>query len=418
MSSPTEAEVQTQWKNLTKIFDTVLADLVTDFVARQDTYEQSLEGDFLPEALDGIRSTRTGLDAAMRGYLDCLAPQMRQYARIVGAPETDVRQIVARRLYDWFITNSYTIKSRGITFGSVSAGGANIGTGTINRLTKDENNLDIEATFMDVKTLKCVSDQTTGSLRHQETFEIRGAAPSRDSLSPLGSGLLSQIRCFSAADSLLSNPSFSDFGGTITSLTSLTNWTAASSLANFNLDQSNYYRDFPGDTTPAALKFLANDNVSQRLSVRGANLDATVPYYIQLAYNRQVGSGDGTLTLALGSQTVSVALVAQTGWNVLRLTIGQKNWYKTWAEDNADVVITLGSRTTGSVLVDDVLLVPYVPFDNLWYCPIGGATPFLVNDYFTFTDALTGSDSVLQKWLWRALNAYLPHSGAPTISDP
>lgn len=418
MATPTEAEVQTQWKNLTKILDTVRSDLVTDYVAREDTYVQSLEGNFVPEQMDGIRAIRAQLVAAVEGYPAALAPIMREYGRIMGVPDTDLRQLVARRLYDWLLANTATVKSRGISFGSISAGGSNVGTGTINRLTKDENNYNIEATYLDTKTAKVVSDQTTGSQRHQETFELRGAAPARDSIAPSGSGLVTQVRAFCAADSLLSNPSFSDFSGSVSSLTALTGWTAGSSLANFALDQSNYYRDFPGDTTPASLKISANDNVSQKLSVRGASLDPTVPYYIQLAYNRQVGSGDGTLTLALGSQNASVALAAQTGWNILRIAVGQKNWYKTWAQDQPAVTITLGSRTTGYVLVDDVILVPYVPFDNLWYCPVGSATPFMVNDYFTFADALSGSDSVLQYWLWRACNAYVPHDPSPSISDP
>lgn len=417
MAAPTEAEVQTQWKNCTKCFDDLLTAGAT-WITNEDAYVQSLESGVPADAMNAIIAARSALDSALQGFAAAITPQFMEYARIVSAPETDVRTILQRRIYDYFVANSKTIQSRGFSFGSASAGGANVGSGTINRLNKDPNNFDIEAQFADVKTAKIIQDQSTGVNKHEEVFEFRGQARSlAPTIAPSGSGLVAAIPCYSAASSVFLNPSFSDYQGTITSLTELTSWTVAGSLANLNLDQTNYYRGFPGDTTPAALKFLANESISQLLSLGGRPMDPFTPYYAQLVYNRQVGSGDGTLTVTLGSKNVAVVLSAQTGWNVLRFTIGQNNWYEKFMANDLTLTIALSGRSTGSVLVDDLLVVPYVNFDGSWYAPVGGSTPFMKDDYFTFTDTIA-SDSKLQKWLWRAFGVYLPHAGSPSISDP
>lgn len=420
MATPSEAELQAQWKSITYLFDELLTyagvTSTVNWVTREDAYVQLLETNYPAEALDPIRATRAAIDAALRTYSDALAPVLREYGRVMAAPETDLPSL-AFRLYQHLKDNTATVKSRGITFGTPTFSGAT-GNGTINRLTKDRNNYDIEGIFLDAKVAECSEDQSTGTNKHQEAFIIRGAAPARDSLLVAGSGLVQRHVCLSAADSILTNASFDDFSGTIGTLTELIGWTPTTALSNFTLDQTNYYRSSPGSTTPASLKISANDTMTQALSVSGRTIDPNVPLYAQIAYNRQVGTGDGTLTLTFGSQTATVALAAQTGWNILRITIGQKNWYDTFKEDDLDFKIGLSSRTTGYVLVDDFVIAPYTAHDNTWYAIVGGSTPFLTRDKATWTDALAGSDSKLQKWMWRATGLYLPHDSSPSITDP
>lgn len=411
----TEAEIQTQWKNATKCFHDSLSAMAT-WITNEDTYVQSFETAYPAEQADGLRAARANLDAFLRSYPDVLAPIMREYGRVMAAPEADLSSLIFR-LYQWLKDNTATVKSRGITFGTPTFSGAT-GTGTINRLTKDRNNYDIEGIFLDAKIAECSEDQSTGVNKHQEAFIVRGAAPARDSLAVSGSGLVARMVAISAADSLLTNASFDDFSGTIGTLTELIGWTPTTALSNFALDQTNYYRSSPGSTTPASLKISANDTMTQALSISGRTIDPNVPMYAQIAFNREVGTGDGTLTLTFGSQTATVSLAAQTGWNILRITIGQKNWYDTFKENDLDFKIGLSSRTTGYVLVDDFIIAPYTLFDNTWHAIVGGSTPFLTRDKATWTDALAGSDSKLQQWVWRATGQYLPHDASPSISDP
>ena len=232
-----------------------------------------------------------------------------------------------------------------------------------------------------------------------------------------GSGLVLPVPTRSADDSLLINPSFSDYSGTAAVPTEITGWTPGT-IGDFDIDTTNYYRAATLEATPAALVFTATDNISQALSVKGTTLDPFTPYYLQLAYNRQVNGDAGTLEIHLGAQSSSVVLAAQTGWNILRLAIGTKNWFKNFNENSLDVNI-IWTRTGGTgLLIDDVVFAPYTNYDGAWVCPVGGATPFLRRDIGTFTDTETGA--IIARWIWRAFGRYLPGAsgGAETEADP
>lgn len=429
MATPTEAEVQTQISNLIAIFQELRkhgnvnsSGNISNYIAREDTYVQSLEGDFIPEALSGLSQFRAGINSSLsrdvcRAALD---PLLRQYAKVVGTiTETDPEGILDR-LYDHFVTNSSTVNSRNITHGSPSAG-SNIGGGTINRLTVDENNYELEAIPVEAMRADCIRDEHLGAVEHEEVFEFRGQDAEKDNVAITGSGSRIEVRALSARNSLLSNASFSQFSGTIASPTAITNWTVGSDIANFQLDETNYYRDFQGDSTPRALIFETNESISQNFNIRRLQLDYNTPYYCQVAYNRQVGSCDGRLTLTCGNQTADVVLSAQTGWNVLRIAVGQGNWPKNFVDvENPVIKLQLTGRTSGTLLIDDVIFAPYTPWLGTYYAIVGTATPFLYGDSFTWTDSFAGSDSILQYWFWRLYNFFFPHDNASgeTWADP
>jgi hypothetical protein len=426
MASPTEAEIQDIGRRIillyeqSRLFGNVTA--TNNWVSMEDALIQAMESDFAAEMLAGLATSRSRLHGILTDVPAAMYWWLRTYARQQNWPETDAPSMF-RRLYQRFVDATLRVETRNFTHGSVTAGGGNVGNGTVNRLPVDENNFTIEATHGDVKTLKCVRDRSSGAERHEEVFEIRGESAGRDALQVSGSGGVGEVKCVSARDSLLLNTSFSLFTGTIAVLTGLTNWTINTGTigTDFALDETNYYRDSISDTTPRALILKTNTKISQALSVRGTQLNARVPYYLQVAYNRQVYSGDGTLTIRLGASTKAVALAAQTGWNVLRIDLGTANWFKVFNEQSLNIEIELTSNTTGDVLVDDVLFVPFQGFDGLWYCPVGGSTNFLRDDSFTFTDAEgLSTDGVIQRWMQRAFAGYLPSGtgGAITWSDP
>jgi hypothetical protein len=138
-----------------------------------------------------------------------------------------------------------------------------------------------------------------------------------------------------------------------------------------------------------------------------------------VAWNRQVGSASGTLTLALGSKTTNVVVAAQTGWQVLYLPVTYLNcWPDNFMQNDMTLYIDW-ARTSGDLLIDDVMLVPMSAFRGQWYMPIGGATPYVKGDKFTWSDSIS-SDSIIQYWLAHAFSMYLPHNaaGAETWADP
>jgi len=390
----------------------------TTLVSRIQALWQAIDGDYGPEALNGVEAVRAGYAALMSqgSVAAAVLPSLRDYGRIMQVPETDADGLFGR-LYDYFVAGSKTVQSRAITFGSVTAGGSNVGTGTINRLTKDENNFDIEATNVEVKTLKCIYDANSQTEEGEEVFEIRGIEASKDGLETLGSGLVGNIAAVSArtSEQLIDNASFETYSASATPR--FTSWTLTSGTTPTQ-DTTNYYRIMPGTSTGDAASFGANALLTQELQVRGTKLNPGVPYYLQVAYNRQVGAFSGDLKIGLGNTTKTVSLAAQTGWNILRLDLGTGLWFKTFNKQDLAVTIQVLNYASGTLLVDDVILCPMTQADGAYYTAVGGATPFLRSDSFTFTDT-GGTSAILQYWFWRVFGRYLPHaSSSPTWTEP
>lgn len=431
MASPSQAEIQSQFsktikplEELRKFAGTHVAagsfvNVGDNYLNMEDTLVQALKTNFAGEWADALRNFRNTLLAAINMSRPMLTPALREYGIFIAAPEVNTDALM-KRLFQYCADNAVRVTSRQFVFGTPTFSGAT-GTGVINRLTKDERNFDIENQTADAKQAECTADEHSGAKKHEEMFLFQGGAPNRDNLKISGSGKVGLIKALSANDSFqfIDNPSFSQLAGSsITSLTSVPGWTVGTSISNFNLDQTNYYRDYSGDTTPAALKFLTNDSVTQDFNVRKATFDPNRPVYLQIAWNRSVGSCDGTLTLEFGTQSTSVVLAAQSGWQILRMPIGTNQWMRNWNKVNPTVKITLSGRTTGTLLVDDVVIGHYSSFDGAYYAVVGGATQFLRRDKATWTDTETGA--VIQYWLWRAFGFYLPHStgGGVTWADP
>lgn len=431
MVAPTQAEIQSQFSKTIKPLEEFrkfcgthvaagsFVNVGDNYLNMEDTLVQNLKTNFPGEWASGVAGFRNSLVAAIQQAPQMFLPALREYGIFIAAAETDAPTIM-RRLFQYCADNGVRVTSRQLVFGTPTFAGA-IGTGIINRLNVDERGFNIENQTADAKVAECVADEHSGSRKHEEVFLFTGGAPNRDTLKISGSGRSLPIKAMSANDSFayIDNPSFSQLAGTsITALTSVPGWTVGTSIANFNLDQTNYYRDYSGDTTPASLKFLTNDSVTQDFNVKKATFNPNLPVYLQIAWNRSVGACDGTITITLGSQTANVVLAAQAGWQILRMAIGTNQWMRNWNQVNPTVKIALTGRTSGTLLVDDVVICQYTPFDGSYYAIVGGATQFLRRDKATWTDTETGS--VIQYWLWRAFGFYLPHTtgGGVTWVDP
>lgn len=432
MSSQNETEIQSEIKNRIAILQEAAkfasvnsSGTLSNFRDREETALDSAGGDFTVLSNNALKAMRSLVSQAVDSNLarQILDPLFANYAKVIGIPELDAPSVL-RRLYKYFIDNSKLVKSRNITFGSVSAG-SNLGSGTINRLTVDAYGYDIESCHMEAKRAECIQDQNTGGSEHEEIFRFRGANREIDQIRIAGSGTLVDVAALSSIKSIITNPSFSQFGGDITAPDEISGWTVGSDIANFQIDRTNFYRPFGGrsDTTPSALMFEASDYVQQDFDVNGVRLSPDVPVYAQLAYNRAVGSATGTLIFTMGEVSVSVTLAAQTGWNILRIPLNKMLYPRNFAGLASSVPVKIQFiRTGGTLLVDDLCIAPMVLVDGLWYQVVGGATPFVagLRDSFSWTDALAGTDSIIQQWLWRAYGLHLPHSkvGGETWTDP
>jgi hypothetical protein len=316
------------------------------------------------------------------------------------------------------------VLSRQFTYGAVTPDGSNVGTGAVYRNTVDNFGQNIENCTAEAKEIVCTADESSGATKGEELFQFTGEASERDNLKITGSGRVTTIRAVSTADSLTGNSSWTNFAGTTSVPTSITDWTPGADIANFEIDQTNFYKPDPNDGgTPASLKFKANDYVEQAFTVRNVSINPSVPYYCSIFFNRSIGSADGDLTLWMGDQYETVTLAAQSGWTELAIAVGVKNYLQTFNETAPSIKINLASNTTGTLLVDSLTFSPFQNFDASWWTILGGDVPFIyipgTGDRFDVSDSETGG-AILQYWFWRAFGRYLPSAtgGSVTWADP
>ena len=428
MASPTRAEIEDQISktiNIFEKFEDFLGVTVTDnYIDLENLLVTALETDFGPEALGALSNFRAALSSSVEQAAAVVTPFLRTYGKFLDAAETGVQPIF-NRLYDDFIDNSKTVKSRQFTFGSPVAAGGNSGNGLVHRLNTDANALDIENQTADSKIVTCTRDVNSGAVAlHEELFRLRSSVAEKDRLKIVGSGSITDIKALSAADSnlFLSNPSFSQFDGTLTTPTDITDWIplVAATFTNFALSEALTYRGFRGDVTPRAVIFKDNEELKQKFSVKLAAFNRNVPMYVQVAVNRNSTSVDGAFTLSFGGVTKAIAdltTIAASGWVLLRIDLNKDAWFENFNQQDPEFKIALTGRTTGDLHVDDITMGPYTFHDGGWVAIVGGNTPFLQDDEFTYADTEVGS--VLQHWFWRAFGRYLPHTtGVATWLDP
>lgn len=414
-----------EWAQLRARMDltNLLVKTGTAWLSRRDTMEQALEGVYLKEKLDVLSSDQATLSALLApdAVRARWVPHLLELARIAGIPEREPEQIVIKLREGYMVTNNEYILARTLTYGIVSAV---TGTGdfVLNRLTVDAQGQNLEAIFTEAKRAEIIADQ--GSVdEHEEILEFRGLEAEPDALNIAGSGSIIRVPLISAGTKFsqryLTNPSFSDYVGTAptagtpstpTATTDLTGWVITTiASARVLLDTPTPYRGFPGDSTPYALRFTADNKIVQTLQdQKRPQFDKTLPIYVQFAVYRE-SSCDGNLILRFGAITTTLAMSTFTNstWQVFRMTIGTNNWYENFKEDGMTVEIELSGRSTGSVVIDDVIVAPFYNLDGTWYAPVGGGTSALLGAYVTFTDAVAVADSIFQYLLFRAGLGYL-----------
>lgn len=416
-----------------------LAELNSDMAYAQNGTSAAL---LYNEALFGQAVSQAAIRRAF-------GPTLRQFAADTSHPAPGSATFSA--LWDWLFDymqkqgTPQTVKERNFTWGSVSAGGSNVGEATVIRCYIDEHGYEREAWTADTYTVECVEDATTaGRQPGQEKYLITGTGAPRSNLYEAGSSLRQYLIGKTAKDSErnLVNPSFDRFSGTAAvgspaAPTAVAGWTVGSSWSNFNITLDEVYRYAPGksSTTSAALEFTTNDSIKQNLiTTRKVSLKADRPYLIRSKVKRK-NSCDGTLTIRLDqegqsggvSRAVTMTGLTNSDWNEVMLVSspGANNWLRNFTDTDLTLSFTLASHTTGSLVLDDI---DFFEFDlvggsrhgrgtpGIYMVVVGHETAPVIGDTFSFTDSIS-SDSVNQKWLALGGFGYLPASATPTIAD-
>ena len=438
---PTQAEIQATISAANKVFNDLFTTSSTTFTDDSEdlkgTYKDDF--DFLASMQIALDTARSDLSAVINDVGAVLAPMFDEYARLedttldpdkIPWPNTGIGSIFDR-LTQWMVDEDLGVVSRVFTFGAIGtitdkAGSAITGVGDIFRIDKDKYEFGIETAFAETVEARCTVDANAGASIQQETFELRGESPALDSTVLGGSGLIVPITGLSCADSqsFISNPSFTSYAGTLTAVTDLTGWTMVGSptvFSKINIDTTTTYRTFSGEgTTPASLKFIADDGVKQTWTDRSLSFSDTTPYYVHVASYHTTGTV-ATLTLTWGSVSVATTLDGSNKdqWNLTRIggtsTTQEQCWFRNFDKNDGELKIEV-SGLSGSeyVLVDDVTIGPMQQFGiGEWYALVGGPTPFLDGNKTSW--ATTGGTSgINQRWFAEAFGRYLPHYATGT----
>lgn len=450
MADPNFANVAEQIAFRVDIWDELEKDTAaaSGYVDVEESALNDVQGRLAQAAKDWILQDRRRIAAVLdRANVRAgLEPYLRQMAIAINAAqaaETAGLDDIWEKLYDYMVANSQTVNSAEFSYGSPSAGGSNVGTGSLVRLTEDEQGYDLEGWWPDTYTATCEEDARQTGRAHDERFRIEGLAPASDALKRTGSGLDSGL--IAGANGNVSaryvrNPSFDRFTGSAVAgapavPTALDAWSGYSSLSNFQNDLDITYRATPGASTSASIRFLTNETLEQDLvAVNGTRIDLDTPYYVDVAVYRR-DSCDGTLTLALGgvSRAVTMTTLNDTAWNIVRLvaTPGANCWARNFNANSLTLSFVLSARTTGSLHLDDITFAPFTRIGagndtrrgrgamGTYVVFRGGATPWVAGDTYSFADTVGGTRAVNQHWFGWGERGYLPHTtgGTETWAD-
>ncbi len=402
--------------------------IITAFKAGQATHTTGADGERFVSASTVIQTIRNGLNSVFEQgqFQSLLRPALLEVGEAINAPSAITNDQLFDFIFDFMVTNAQSVEARDITFGSVAAGGGNVGDGTIHRLTVDKNNQNIEAMRgVELKQALIVEDQSSlgQSGRHKEVIRFTGVADTIDNFDRIsgtvgGVFAIDQFPVQDEVSRVLRNSSFTTNNSSGTVTTMFPGWTL-SSLTGVLPDTTTFFRNNFG-VTGASMK-VSSTGAGLTFSQKFRGLNLARPYLPILRFNPTVGSAPaGTqITIKLGSQPVqTLTTVAETGWNTMVMDLDSDLWVPNFTEDEVELVIGVPTLASGDLYLDEILTEPMNKIDGTWWLPIGGATPFQLDDIFTMTDSFTSSDAILQRFLAYAFSRHLPHSGTPTIADP
>ena len=450
--TPSEASIQTQWRNAVDVLET-LRNFADGTMAAEngplDALLTSLDGDYTPVELSNFaQRIRGGLSELLSSGVanQMIVPILFEYGRHISQAGTGIDSANAnlrnpvelfRAIYDYFAAQStpITVQSRNITYDTAAAGSSNAAVGlSLSRLTVDENNYRLEACTAEHKIFKCEADAQTGTRAGAEVFEVSGEQAAYDNLlrASFGSGETTRTTVVvkhagtGQGGSLLNNSSFSDFSSTATN--KFSSWTTVSGSANLSQESTITYVTPPGGTA-FSLKMAGSGTateVKQPLTdMRVRRLDADSPYFLRIMYYPEDsgGTANGTLELHLGSQSVTVTNSGWTAgqWNELVMPIGQNCWTRNFNQADLDINIKWNG-TTGNMYVDDAVFCPWSLIDGTYYALRHNGTTVTharVEDGFHLTDTYTAGTGKIQYFCFLAGLGYLPSTtGTPEFTDP
>jgi hypothetical protein len=418
-----------QLANLADVgIDAILGNASTLLTA-YDAYKDALNGDRAAQAAVRVEEAIASYSASYDQLKEAADLHLTDMNTVMNLPEelSPDDDEFWEELRKYGDANSKTIQARELdTTTLVLASAAGTGDGTVAWLFTDEYANEIEAIRLNGITVECVEDQNSSTEVGREEFKIYYGLSREGFLEESGNGVVGELtsKAGSGGENLLLNSSFEQLAdnGSLTAPDNVPNWTwSGTESTDLEFDAVNFHKSSPEEIengTSYSLIVKASGTLSQKLSTNRAKLDFSRPYYPRFFYNRQVGSATGSFIAHMGTETKSVTLASETGWNEVVFPLDEKLWPSNFNEDDVDfkVVFTV---TGGELLVDGFEWSPMEAWGRHWFYVGAGATDFLIGKKFTATPALTGSEGKVGKMLSDLYGQYMKAAtSTPSVADP
>lgn len=385
-----------------------------NYIDLEEALLSGLTGDHLDQTRTALRSLRSSIvQAANTNSRALLDPIIRELAFYHYDSNTDLTDAALAALIKGMSDGSETILSRGYTHDS-SFSFSGVGSGEIYRSKLDEYGNTLEIGEKGDFKLICTRDKNNGGIEGSEEFVFRGDGTDKPQdeidVGDEPSVIVSLTATNYASSSYVTNASFEQNSGTGASFT-LTGWTLGTP-ANLQENTTNTYSSL----SSSSLEFLDNTYIKQDIVLD----DFANPYFVIIPYMRKT-SCDGTLTITLGSKSVTkdISTAVNDTWEFLVMGIEDtKTFYNNWKQEDNSFKIDLSSRTTGTLIIDDVIFSIPVFINGSFWLIMAGPTPYISDDEFSGTDTTTDT-GIIQNTMQRLFGISLPHtSGTPTYADP
>lgn len=434
----TKSELWTQLANMIKLCDETYkfgADNTPNFVTLYSTLQGSFKGNHTAATQASITNMRDALNSAYSNGVNGVESLILELAKVgYNSIATTVQEAIDD-IFRGMTSASETIQSRAYTYASsATAGGSNVGTGTVYRNTEDINGQDIESGYINAGTvnLDCEDDKNTGRPFGQERFKIYGSGITpvdiiEQNTARPESLIVTAKRSISST--ILKNASFESENGETGSDFAVTNWTL-DTPANFSINTGTTPNDRfrPADivtNSGNSLDFNDNGYISQWIAAEGKSFELGKNYIFVVRYRTEGTVSTGTLTITLGTKTATANLAGGVAsWTELKIGADEDGYYDNFKDDDSNkgvlvkIAITSLTGTNPVFRCDSLILEPLDVFDGCGYIVLAGATDFLRGDTFSYSSDTVLNTGRMQLNLARFEGRHLPHTtGTPTYPD-
>lgn len=365
--------------------------------------------------------------------------------------QTSTRQVMPRRDLDQALlflqremrADSETIQRTTVTLGSATAGGSNVGSGTVVLAQlppkRFGSNTNLPYARTELIESRCVEDaQGRGVPSGEEVFEVRGQSsyPNLDDRFPNGSGMVLRMPAVKASidagaryANQLTNGSFERFTSSQPD-----NWSTVVGVAGTDYDQdfTQFYRDI------ASLELIGDGSTLTRLQQQLREVAGTTgaivadrAYLLTCRARKEAGVVAGEVSIALrdgsgtvlsGSEITITTSVSSSGWDLF--TAAFRTPLDIPSTLFLDIRLTTAITGGNSVYIDELMLVEMrQPAPSSAHMAIlAGNTDWVVDDSVT-VQVTNNGEGHLYLAMDRLFDLYgkgLPFpdtAGVPTILD-